>query len=63
MTLHRPIALPTDRSKTRADSGTTSASAIRPAIAFWLSTDLTVGQVGNVSGAQIEKMTMITIQT
>ena len=36
---------------------------MRPAIAFWLSTDLTVAQVGNVSGAQIENTTTIAIQT
>jgi crotonobetainyl-CoA:carnitine CoA-transferase CaiB-like acyl-CoA transferase len=38
MTLRNPMALPTQRSNTRADSGTTGASAMIPEIAFWLRT-------------------------
>ncbi len=63
ITLQRPTALPTERSKTREDSGTISASATSPATAFWLSTVFAVCQVGKVSGAQIAKTTMIAAQT
>ena len=54
--LARPMASPTDRSKIRADNGTTSESAMRPAIAFPFRIDFTVVQVGKVCGAHNEKM-------
>ena len=54
--LARPMASPTDRSKIRPDNGTTSDSAIRPAIALPFRTDLAVVQLGKVCGAHSEKM-------
>lgn len=52
-----------DRSKTRAASGGTTLNATRPVTALLLSTCWNVCQVGNVSGAQNENTTMITIHT
>ena len=48
---------------TRAESGIRIASAARPVIALVLRICLAVSSVGNVSGAQIVKTTMITSQT
>ena len=59
----RVITYANERSKTRAESGIRIASAARPVIALVLRICLAVSSVGNVSGAQIVKTTMITSQT
>ena len=51
VTVISATTLPTERSKTPVDSGTTSASAMMAIVAFSLQIDFAVSQVGNVSGA------------
>lgn len=53
----------TDRSKTRAASGSTTLRATSPATALPFRTCLTVMAVGNVSGTQTEKSTTMTSHT
>ena len=57
------ITYANDRSKTRAESGIRIDSAARPVIALVFRICLAVSSVGNVSGAQIVKTTMIASQT
>ena len=62
-TPHSVMLSAKERSKTRAASGIVTESAARPVIAFEFRICLAVSMFGNVSGTQIEKTTMIAIQT